>query len=56
MASKGEKKVTKTFEEADAAWKEVLKNRTVADLLLETLGQEELPFKDWNESHPELNF
>ncbi|MHC5318119.1 RrF2 family transcriptional regulator [Listeria kieliensis] len=56
VASKGERKVTEAFKKADAAWKEVLKNRTVADLLLETLEQEELPFKNWNESRPELNF
>lgn len=36
--------------------KKYLKKQTVADLLLETLGQDELPLTNWNEAHPEIHF
>ncbi|EMG26850.1 rrf2 family protein [Listeria fleischmannii 1991] len=55
-AEKGETILTEAFSAADQVWKDALKKQTVADLLLETLGRDELPYTNWNEINPELHF
>lgn len=49
-ANQGEKVLTEVFKQADNQYKEYLRNRTVAQLIRESLGHREIPIHNWNET------
>ncbi|KRN28242.1 hypothetical protein IV38_GL001696 [Lactobacillus selangorensis] len=56
VAHQGAQVINQVFHAADERWADYLKTQTVFELIAQTLGQEDIPTVDWNDSdeHREL--